>query len=272
MTLRILQIGWSTSIQDAGRWGWAHLGVSPSGVVDPALAGLMNRLVGNPSDAAVLETAGGLRVQAVQPVTIASSDTGVVRSLTAGEQVHIASTTERNFEYLAVRGGLAVSPVLGSCSQDLSSAVGPSPLAPDMCLGVGPDPRTAVTVDHAVWRASTTPIQLWPGPELALFTEEIWTILTTEPWTPVAPINRIGIRLSGPTLPTPETDQRRSEGLIPGAVQVPPDGQPIVLLRDHPTTGGYPVVAVVDPTDLGRLAQTPSGQPLRFIAAHSDAI
>lgn len=271
MTLRILQTGWSTSIQDSGRWGFAHLGVPTSGVVDPSRAALMNRLVGNPPEAALLETAGGLQVQAVEPITISRSDTGSVRSLVVGEQVHIAPTGQCNYEYLAVRGGIDVVPVLGSCSQDRTSAVGPPSLVPGMCLEVGPDPRTALTVDHAVVRVSTAPIRLWPGPDLTMFVEDVWALLTTGPWMPVAPINRIGIRLAGSTISPPHAAQRRSEGLIPGAVQVPPDGQPIVLLRDHPTTGGYPVVAVVDPEDLGRLAQTPPGRDLLFMAVHSDA-
>lgn len=271
MTLRILQTGWTTSIQDRGRWGWAHLGVPTSGVVDPALAALMNRLVGNPPEAAVLETAGGLQLRATAPVTIASSDTGAVRSVAVGEEVHIAPSTERNFEYLAVRGGIDVAVVLGSRSQDRTCDVGPASLQPEMLLPVGPDPRTPLTVDHAVLRASTAPIRLWPGPDLALCGEDIWDVVTTGVWMPAAPINRIGIRLVGSVLSPPDASQRHSEGVVPGAVQIPPDGQPIVLLRDHPTTGGYPVVAVVDPEDLGRLAQTPPDRRLQFVEARSDS-
>ena len=89
--------------------------------------------------------------------------------------------------------------------------------------------------------------------------------MTSTDWT-VASSSRVGVRLSGPLLARAAHDELPSEGLVTGAVQVPPDGQPVVMLADHPTTGGYPVIAVVDDADVGRLAQRPPGTTVRFRA------
>ena len=115
--------------------------------------------------------------------------------------------------------------------------------------------------------ASVTTIGVWPGPRRDWFDEHAWSILCSSEYL-VSATSRIGARLSGATLNRLRQGELPSEGLVEGAVQVPPDGQPIVMLADHPTTGGYPVIAVVDPVDIHHVAQAAVDTELRFTARH----
>ncbi|HWM18673.1 MAG TPA: biotin-dependent carboxyltransferase family protein [Ilumatobacteraceae bacterium] len=261
--LEIVETGWSTTIQDRGRPGFAHLGVPTAGAVDQPLAALVNRLVGNDEAAAVLETAGGLVVRASGPVLVATSAELAPRTLAAGGELTIAVDGERTWSYLAVRGGIAVETVLESRSHDTLSGIGPPPLAPGVRLLVGIDPATAVTVDVAQQRRPPERVRVWPGPRVDWFDIDAMAHLTTGAWT-VGTVSRVGLRLTGVAVRRQADDELASEGLVAGAIQVPPDGQPVVMLADHPTTGGYPVVAVVDPDDLPALAQRRVGSTVRF--------
>jgi biotin-dependent carboxylase-like uncharacterized protein len=264
--LELVDIGWSTTIQDRGRPGLAHLGVPTAGAVDPALAALVNRLVGNDESSAVLETAGGLVVRATGPVLVATTADLAPRTLTAGEEIAVVVDERRTWSYLAVRGGFAVGPVLGSRSHDTLSGLGPTPLRNGTRLGVGEDPATAVVVDVAPPRPGPDRIRVWPGPRAEWFDEASTTLLTTTPWT-VETVSRVGLRLAGMAMRRVVFDELASEGMVAGAIQVPHDGQPVVMLADHPTTGGYPVLAVVDPDDLAALAQRRVGSAVRFCHA-----
>ena len=108
---------------------------------------------------------------------------------------------------------------------------------------------------------------MWPGPRVDWFDDDAWTQLTTQTYTVLPDSNRVGLRLDGVPLGRRRTDELASEGMVEGAVQVPPDGLPIVMLADHPVTGGYPVIAVVDPADLTHVAQAGPGMSLRFHTA-----
>jgi biotin-dependent carboxylase-like uncharacterized protein len=264
--LEVVDVGWSTTIQDRGRPGLAHLGVTTAGAIDPALAALVNRLVGNDEGSAVLETAGGLAVRATGPVLVATTADLAPRSLVGGEEVAVAVDEGRTWSYLAVRGGIAVKPVLGSRAHDTLSGVGPAPIRKGMRLPVGEDPATAVVVDVAPQRPGPDRFRVWPGPRADWFGGAATTVLTTTEWT-VEIVSRVGLRLSGTALRRIVTDELASEGLVAGAIQVPHDGQPVVMLADHPTTGGYPVMAVVDPEDLASLAQRRVGSTVRFCHA-----
>ena len=264
--LELVDIGWSTTIQDRGRPGLAHLGVPTAGAVDPALAALVNRLVGNDEGAAVLETAGGLVVRATGPVLVASTADLAPHALTAGEQLRVPVDTERTWSYLAVRGGIAVAPVLGSRAHDTLSGIGPSPIETGMTLPVGEDPATPVSVDVAPHPPRPERFRLWRGPRADWFDESASAHLTASVWT-VETVSRVGLRLTGSAGRRVVTDELASEGLVAGAIQVPHDGQPVVMLADHPTTGGYPVIAVVDPDDLAALAQRRIGSTVRFCHA-----
>ncbi len=175
-----------------------------------------------------------------------------------GDEVRVGPATEGLRSYVGVRGGIAVAPVLGSRSTCTLSGLGPPPLRAGDVLPVGratgvvgapaPPPR---------WDA-TLPVVLGPR---ALTAAGYATLLGTE-WTVTERSDRTGLRLSGPPLERASEEEPLSEGLVAGAVQVPPDGSPVLFLTQHPTTGGYPVVAVV--TDLTAAAQAAPGTVLRF--------
>jgi biotin-dependent carboxylase-like uncharacterized protein len=261
--LEIVDAGWSTTIQDRGRSGFAHLGVPTAGAIDPRLAALVNRLVGNDEGAAVLETAGGLAVRATGPALVATSAELAPRTLSAGAELTVPVDGDRTWSYLAVRGGFEVEAVLGSRSHDTLSGIGPAPIGPGALLVVGDDPATPVTVDVAQHRPPAERVRVWPGPRADWFDADALAHLTAGAWA-VSTVSRVGLRLTGTALRRLVDDELASEGLVAGAIQVPHDGQPVVMLADHPTTGGYPVIAVVDPDDLAALAQRRVGSTVRF--------
>jgi biotin-dependent carboxylase-like uncharacterized protein len=170
--------------------------------------------------------------------------------------------------YLAVRGGVDVPPVLGSRSTDTLSGLGPAPLAPGTALPVGTLAAAEPVVDVAPVRppSSRPELRVLPGPRRNWLTADAWTALTSAGWTVTADSDRVGLRLAGPALARARDGELPSEGLVAGAVQVPPDGAPVLFLADHPVTGGYPVLAVVTTTDLAAAAQLRPGDVVRFRA------
>ena len=280
--LEVLEAGPSTTLQDRGRPGLAHLGVPPSGALDRASARLANRLLGNDEDAAVLETTlsgPALRVRggsgallcvtgAAAPVRVGgrACDAGVPLWVPDGEVLHVGTASVGLRSYVAVRGGFAVDPVLGSRSTDVLSGLGPPPLSRGQRLPVGPTtgpvPASDVVPLPAARAEPVLPVLL--GPRDDWFDDAAAAVLGTARWAVSADSNRVGIRLAGPPLVRRVTRQLPPEGVVTGSVQVPADGQPVLFLADHPTTGGYPVLAVVDEDALGAAAQARPGTTLRF--------
>jgi biotin-dependent carboxylase-like uncharacterized protein len=170
--------------------------------------------------------------------------------------------------YLAVRGGVAVPPVLGSRSTDALSGLGPAPLAAGDRLPVGDLAADEPLVDVApVASLPDRPVlRVLPGPRRDWLADTAWAALRDAAWTVSADSDRVGLRLTGPRLARARDDELPSEGLVPGAVQVPPDGAPVLFLADHPVTGGYPVLAVVVTADLPVAAQLRPGDVVRFRA------
>lgn len=270
-TLTVVVAGVATTVQDHGRAGLAALGVPRSGAVDAGLHDLVNRLVGNPLDAATLETAGGLVVTSGGPIVIAASGEDGPRSLTAGQVVHVDPAPGEQWAYLAVRGGIAVDPVLGSRSRDTLSGLGPLPPRPGAELPVGADPGTPLATDNAPRRIRTgvVSVRIWAGPRADWFDAGAIGALMSGAWAVSRDVSRVGVRLDGPLLAR-RRDELPSEPLVLGAIQVPPDGRPVVMLPDHPTTGGYPVIGVVDAGDVGSLAQARPGTAVRMVTRSSD--
>jgi allophanate hydrolase subunit 2 len=167
---------------------------------------------------------------------------------------------------LAVRGGVSVPARLGSRSWDSLSQLGPPPLRIGDRVAVGPDPRTPV--GELAPPAPLDPVvDVTIGPRADWFTDEAIATLLGAEWTVSSDLSRVGVRLIGPILDRTEATIGRelpSEGLVTGAIQVPPSGQPIVMLADHPTTGGYPVIAVVDDDQLAKVVRRRPGDTLRF--------
>ena len=260
--LRIIAPGVATTIQDLGRPGYAHLGIPPAGVIDPALTGLLNRLVGNPPDAAVIETAGGLTVEAVRPVIVATSRHAAPHALRSGERVSIPPGGGRQWHYLVARGGLATPLVLGSRSHDTLSGLGATLIVAGVELPVGEETGEPIA-DIAPIGEVAERAHIGPGPRADWFDGDPLGALTARPLT-ITASSRIGVRLRGAQLVRRRAEELPSEGLVRGAIQVPPDGDPIMMLADHPTTGGYPVVAVVDAVDVATVAQHLEGTTVRL--------
>lgn len=262
--LRIVDPGRATTLQDLGRVGRADLGVPRAGAVDRDAHDLMNRLVGNDTRAASIETTGGLIVEALRPVIVATD--GYRHTLGAGERLAIEGRRDRVWSYLAVRGGLDVEPVMGSRSQDTLAGIGPPLVAAGTELSIGADPGTDLPVDHVPMRRPPEVIRLWAGPRAEWLVDGLDSLLRRT-WTVSGSVSRVGVRLEAGEFTWVAQRRLASEGLVEGAVQITPSGEPIIMLANHPTTGGYPVVAVVEPSDLGAVVQSPPGTKLRFIAA-----
>ena len=283
--LTVLSTGPLALVEDLGRSGLASLGVGRSGAFDRTAHRLANRLVGNPEDAAALELLlGGARFTVDGPGWIAVTgawgpvtangrpvEPHTATPVQAGDVLEFGSAASGLRYTLAVRGGIAVEQVLGSRSRDTLAALGPAPLVPGDRLPIGPNPR------HAVPAVDVVPIEPPPGGDVVLsvspgprhdwFESEAIGLLHRSRWIVSSRSDRTGVRLEGPALARSRTGELPSEGMVPGAIQVSPDGAPTILAVDAPVTGGYPVIAVVLPRSVDRLAQVRPGQGILLRAS-----
>lgn len=281
--LRVLATGPGSTIQDLGRPGWFSSGVGVAGAADTVSFRLANRLVGNPEGAAGVECLlGGLILRAEAAVTLAVTGAtapisvdatpvgaAAVLRLAAGQTLALGLAEAGLRVYVAVRGGLAVQPVLGSRSRDTMAGIGPEPLAVGDRLPVGPPPPGWTSVEVApVATPPTGPLTLRtiPGPRADWFRRP--GELCTGHWVVTDRLDRVGVRLARPDgLPALErsiTGELPTEGMPVGAIQVPPSGEPVIFLADHPITGGYPVIAVLHSSQIAAAAQARPGQQVRF--------
>lgn len=282
--IEVIAPGPLTTVQDLGRPGWAHIGVPRSGAADRPALRLANRLVGNAEGAPALETTLiGPRLRIDRPTVVAL--TGAPTDATAGESpapmqeafvlkagdvLNVGTARTGLRTYAAFRGGIDVALMLGSAATDVLTGLGPARLAAGQVLAVGAagDGCASGAPAPAPPPLSVLPrfphLRIIVGPRNDWFTAESVQRLNAEAFTVNHSSNRIGLRLDGPRLDRARRDELPSEGLVPGAIQVPADGRPILLLADHPTTGGYPVIGVVVSDDLPIAAQLRPGQQLRF--------
>ncbi|MEI8056964.1 MAG: biotin-dependent carboxyltransferase family protein [Actinomycetes bacterium] len=281
--IEIVATGPFASIQDLGRIGWSHIGVGPSGAWDRGALRLANRLVGNPENAAVIEAVGGglhLRVEAACVVAVTGAEGALVVNhmgqlreiprdsqlhLGAGDELIIRAPTWGLRSYLAVRHGIKVDPVLGSASTDTLARLGPQPLAARDRLELGHEEVEHPPIDHAAHRRPNGPLRAIAGPRFDWFTAKAASLLVTSSWIVTPASDRIGLRLSGPALERRDPGRELpTEPMETGAIQVPHDGQPVVLGPDRPTTGGYSVIAVIIDADRDRLAQVQPGDVIEI--------
>ncbi|WLP91997.1 biotin-dependent carboxyltransferase family protein [Gordonia sp. NB41Y] len=288
MTLiEIVAPGPLATIQDRGRPGYAHVGVPRSGAADRPSMDLANRLVGNDDSAAVIEaTLGGLRIRTDTTVLVAvtgapvpvragglSVAVGTAVPLPAGAELALGTPAHGCRTYVSVRGGFDVATTLGSRSTDTLSGLGPAPLSPGDVVGVGDL--------HGPWPAATeapldsthpdvTRLTTRAGPRRGYLADP--SGLFTGEWVATAHSNRVGVRVTRPTGSAApvlrhraDMPELRSEGVAHGSVQIPPGGEPVIFLADHPVTGGYPVVAVLTASASGRAAQLAAGDRVRFV-------
>jgi biotin-dependent carboxylase-like uncharacterized protein len=271
--IEVVRIGGGATIQDLGRPGYAHLGVGRSGAADRSALRLANRLVGNPAGSAGIEiTLGDFSFVAHQAATIAltgavcpgSLDWGAAVSVGPGTVIELGRPGTGLRSYLAVRGGFDAEPVLGSRSTDELSGLGPPPLRPSTRLVIGHEAQHEVRGESAVPEPRPSELGLIAGPRVDWFADDALATLTGSSWTVRSDSNRIGLRLDGPALVRVARGELATEPTLPGALQIPPDGQPILLGPDAPVTGGYPVIAVVRDDDLDATGQLRPGDQVRF--------
>ncbi|MFC5724287.1 biotin-dependent carboxyltransferase family protein [Streptomyces gamaensis] len=280
--LRVERCGVLTTVQDLGRPGHAHLGVGHSGALDRPAHRLANRLVGNPQDRATLETTvNGCALRAGTAVTAAVTGApcpvrvdgrpvawGAPVRVPAGAVLDVGPATAGLRSYVAFAGGVDVPPVLGSRARDLLSGLGPDPLADGTTLPLGAPCGPPLCADVVPWAAPPLGELVLPlllGPRADWFTPDALRALARGGYRVAAASNRIGLRTEGPALARAVDGELPSEGMVLGAVQVPPDGRPVIFLADHPTTGGYPVVGVVPEPALADAAQAVPGTAVRFV-------
>jgi biotin-dependent carboxylase-like uncharacterized protein len=270
------------------RPGLASIGVGRSGAADPGALRLANRLVGNDAAAAGLEVLlGGIELRFTTTAVVALAGAEVPARIEhdggtctvgphqalrvpAGAVLRCASADHGLRLYLAVRGGVDVPPVLGSRSTDQLSGIGPAPVRAGDLLPVGGLARDAAQPwpePARTWPRPGEPavLRVLPGPRPDWFAPDALDLLARAVYTVTPASNRVALRLDGPPVPRVDLGELPSEGLVRGAVQVPPDGHPVVFGADHPVTGGYPVVAVVLPRDLDLAAQIAPGAQVRLL-------
>lgn len=290
--LEVLDGGWQTSVQDAGRFGRRRHGVAWSGALDPAAHATANVALGNAPGAAALECAlVGPRLRFLAPAVFAvsgadlgacleRSDLGAPWPVPAGVAVRARPGNVLRFAgrrsgcraYVAFAGGLALAPVLGSRATDLTAGFGGlagRTLRAGDRLGLASESRDVPAAAHATgWEAGDdVRLRVILGPQDDHFDARGISTLFDTAWSVSATSDRIGCRLVGPRLSHAGPAEIVSDGMVPGCIQVPPDGQPIVSLADGPTTGGYPKIACVVSDDLPRLAQLVPGEGrVRFVA------
>ncbi|RRH76199.1 5-oxoprolinase subunit C family protein [Falsigemmobacter faecalis] len=287
MTITLISAGPMLTIQDAGRFGLRHMGVSPAGPVDAAAMALANALCGNEPGAAALEfsgPAGSFRTDQALRFAVTGSDcsiridtrlvaAGESHRLNPGETLSIAAPREATWAYAAFSGGIATPLVLGARATHLRSGLGG---IEGRALRAGDRlPRGADSADTPCLRparpltghrplSESGPIRLIPGPQDDYFSAEALARLTECEFTVTPQRDRMAMVLGRTTLSAARGHDIVSDGTVPGSVQVPGSGMPLVLLAESQTTGGYPKIGTVASVDLARLAQLPVGAGFRF--------
>ena len=257
--IRVVSPGLQTTVQDLGRFGWAQHGVSASGAADALSLRAANLLAGNSENAPALEmTLAGPTLEFEAPATIVlgGSDFGAGLPLwtpvaiAAGQTVRFGATRSGARGCLAVRGGIAARRIMGSASAHTLTGVGGRPLRAGDVLLVGDEAVGRPRIGSAPPFAPDGPLRVTAGPQAERFGDELYAAK----YTVAEESNRMGLRLRGPAIPSPPGGML-TEGAPLGAVQIPPDGQPIILFVEHQTTGGYPKPANVISADFWRLGQ-----------------
>lgn len=288
MTLTVVQAGPMLTVQDQGRAGLRHLGVSGAGPVDPGAAALAGALVQNAAGAAALEFAGPAgSFTTSRPVRFAvvAGDcdvriddrqvaAGESHRLQPGEVLKVGAPAGLVFGYLAFSGGVDTDPVLGSRATHLRTGLGGVQgrglrAGDRLPLGVD-DPDAPCLRPASAPRPGQGPIRLVLGPQQDYFAADVLASLTGADFAVTAQRDRMAMVLGGTELPAARGHDIVSDGTVPGSIQVPGSGQPLVLLAESQTTGGYPKIATILTADLPRLAQMPVGTLVRFAAVTRD--
>lgn len=279
--IEILRPGIQTTVQDLGRHGYRHLGIAQAGALDAPALILANRLLQNPAGSAGLEiVAGRIEIRFYRDCWFALCGADFAATLdgqalsagwrtaaTAGQILSLQGPRSGMRTYLAVDGGIAVPEVLDSRSTDLQAHFGGwqgrSLRAGDrLPLGPAHPCGRRIGARQRLWSPE---VRALPGPEYTQFNASAQRAFWNQAWSVTTQSNRMGYRLQGTPLQRAVTTDLNSHAVLPGVIQVPPNGQPIVLLGDAQTSGGYARIAVVIEADLWKFAQAPPGLKVRFV-------
>lgn len=287
-TIEVIDGGLGNSIQDAGRFGYRHMGITVSGCLDPLLARCANALVGNSPDCAGIEIRGAgptLEVTTGRVRMALAGDIGATLRRSNGESMELGAWTSFTLDsrdilevgylpggtaFLAVAGGIATPSQLGSRSTYQRALIGGIDGKPIVTGNLLPCSsqlrREAREFRAAPWRHGAGPLRVVLGPQQGHFKPESVEQFLSAEYQVSTQIDRMGVRLEGTPLAhvTPQAADIVSDGVTPGVIQVPGNGQPIILLADCQTVGGYPKIATIIAADLPRLAQLRPGQTVRF--------
>lgn len=268
------------TLQDQGRIGFANIAVPTSGAFDQSAHHLGNRLVGNYPGACSIESLRGsfkfstdtdlviAVTGAAASVQINSREHEMSRAVyvAANSTVAIRTGNQGLRTYLAIRGSILGNAVMGSHSYDELSQIGTPPIKTGEQFTISNNVAGAISGDYfpnfALSGQGEIELEVMPAPRWSGFSNG--QILFQMEFQVTESINRVGMRLSGPQLVWESKERLASEGVITGAIQIPVDGMPLIFGPDHPTTGGYPVIAVVSRSSLNVLAQTAPGTKVRF--------
>ncbi len=284
-TIRVDAPGLQTTVQDLGRHGFGTIGVSASGAADPVSLRLGNRLAGNLQGAAALEmtlVGGAFRFPDGGVIALTGSDFGAtvegtaIESWTAtkirsGGTIHFGPTRSGARSYLCVRGGIAVPPFLGSASTHLLSGLGgfegrALQKGDILHIGLATGPFCDAKIDRRTREQMLfrKVLRVTPGPQARWFSQAALSAFYATAWRVGEQSNRMGLRLGGAALERDSESAMITEGVSLGAIQVPPQGAPIILFVDQQTTGGYPKIASVISADLHRVGQLRPRDEIRF--------
>ena len=259
MSLAIVRALGLVTIQDLGRRGSMHEAVPPGGALVPSLLVRANRRARNPDGAAALEVCGQLVVRALARLRVATDR--VACELAAGDELVVASAPSR-VTYLALAGGVAAPVVLGSRATQLSAGIGALIRAGDVVTAM-PHAGEALR-DDDVGTIAWGEIRIIAGPDLDAFARDAIDVLCAARYRVGAASDRVGTRLDGAAIARRDEHVELTRPMVIGALEVPRDGLPIVLGPEHPTTGGYPILAVIASPDLDAFHAIAPGGSVRF--------
>ena len=283
---KVLRPGINTTYQDEGRFGLQHLGVVPGGCMDRKSFLIANALVGNFNKEGVLEFAyQGPLLKLVKGKTkivisgsvyfqIVNSNNETINGecnrsydLNEGDQIDILSTKESAYGYLAVEGGFDIKPFYNSVSVLVRAQIGPNEgkkINKDDKIFIKKNSKNKKNYTTNIFKESTDTIRVLKGPQYDYFSKESQKDFFSSNYKITNLTDRMGMRLEGPIIKNIVNTNIRSEGITKGAIQVPADGQPIILLTDHPTIGGYPKIANIISADYDLLIQKIPGKKISF--------
>ena len=277
--IQVLQPGMFTTVQDLGRYGYGPLGVSPSGAADPISLRIGNLLVGNPESAPALEMTllgGKFLFPEGALVALTGSDFGAsipmytATVIAPGQRLDLGPTRSGARCYLCVHGGIATKPLLGSASTHILTGLGgfegrPLKKGDVLPVGLAHEVRPKIIAPDALAKLQPRNVlRATIAPQTAWFSEDSVRLFYQSAWQVTEESNRMGLRLDGPELETPQHGHMISEGVSLGAIQIPAGGRPIILFVEQQTTGGYPKIANIISADLASVGQLRPRDQIRF--------